>query len=231
MDKYIVLPWTDGKFKISKEAVNCLKTVAILSAFLAVSVTFYVWYEGWTIGSSITFIIVTMSTVGKYICCRADIYILADHPASSFAGYGYTYPSDDNSRLFTIFVMIFGVFGVYSAINQVVETRLRTLNAAARKKEHDLTSAEIYRRQHTRVLLNIFLILASLFAAAGAFSLIEDMTFAQGLYFATQTACVSGHHRACTRSPHSLILLFLYFMSYRLLGLVTSLSKENNHSN
>jgi hypothetical protein len=86
--------------------------------------------------------------------------------------------------------MVFGVFGVYSAINQVVETRLATLNQAARKRDADLKPAEIYRQHHRRLLLNIILILASLFLAAGAFALIEDMTFAQALYFAVQTACV-----------------------------------------
>lgn len=122
------------------------------------------------------------------------LYLDAELTGCNFlSGYGYDAPSDDHSRLFTIFVMIFGVFGVYSAINQVVETRLAELNKEARKVEKDMTSAEMYRQHHKRLMLNVFLILASLFIAAGVFSLIEDMTFAKGLYFAVQTACVSHH--------------------------------------
>ena len=107
------------------------------------------------------------------------------------SGYGYDYPSDDNSRLFTIFVMVFGSFGVYNAINQVVATRLEAINHEARKHDSELSSTQIYKRHHRRLVLNVFLILASLFIAAGGFALIEDMTFAQGLYFAVQTATVS----------------------------------------
>jgi hypothetical protein len=125
------------------------------------------------------------------VCVFRFISKITDTFVYTGTGYGYTFPSDDGSRLFTIFVMIFGVFWIYSAINQVVETRLAEQNKAARKDEKDLSSAEIYGRHHRRLMLNIFLILASLFAAAGAFALIEDMTFIKGLYFAVQTACVS----------------------------------------
>lgn len=64
MGKYVTIPIADGKFTISKEALDCTKTICLLLIFLVISVSFYVWYEGWTISSSITFIIVTMSTVG-----------------------------------------------------------------------------------------------------------------------------------------------------------------------
>jgi len=87
--------------------------------------------------------------------------------------------------------MIFGIFGVYGAINQVVATRLAKINKDAHKKEADLDSAEIYKRHHHRLMLNVFAILASLFGAAGVFALLEDWTFATGLYFAVQTATVS----------------------------------------
>ena len=87
--------------------------------------------------------------------------------------------------------MIFGSFGVYGAINHVVETRLNKINRAARIREKDLDSAEIYHNHHRRLMLNICAILASLFLAAGAFALMEDLTFTKGLYFAVQTATVS----------------------------------------
>jgi hypothetical protein len=49
--------------------VDCVRTILVLIGFLAISTSFYCWYEGWTMGSSITFIIVTMSTVGESLRC------------------------------------------------------------------------------------------------------------------------------------------------------------------
>lgn len=53
-----------------------------------------------------------------------------------------------------------------------------------------MDTSDIYHRHHQRLMLNIAAILASLFMAAGAFSLLEDWTFTKGLYFAVQTATV-----------------------------------------
>lgn len=92
--------------------------------------------------------------------------------------------------MFTVFVMIFGIFGVYGAINSVVATRLAAINKAQHKKSAHLDSAQIYKRHHRRLMLNFIGILGSLFGAAGLFSLVEDWTFARGLYFAVQTATV-----------------------------------------
>lgn len=116
--------------------------------------------------------------------------------------------------------MIFGIFGVYGAINQVVATRLANINKDAHKKEADLDSAEIYKRHHHRLMLNVFAILASLFGAAGMFALIEDWTFARGLYFAVQTATVS----ACMDSAVCVINVDFYLCQYRPLLCVLSLS-------
>ena len=52
---------------LSRESVGSIKTLLMLAGFLAISVTFYANYEGWTIGGSLTFVIVTMSTVGKHV--------------------------------------------------------------------------------------------------------------------------------------------------------------------
>lgn len=158
------------KIGISKEAIECAKTLVLFGVFLGVCISFYATYEGWTMGRSLTFTIVTMSSVG----------------------YGYDIPSDDNSRMFTIFVMIFGIFGVYGAINSVVATRLNAINKAQHKKQAHLDSAQIYKRHHRRLMYNFIGILASLFGAAVMFALVEDWTFIRGLYFAVQTATTVG---------------------------------------
>lgn len=53
------------KIGISREAVECVKTLVLFGAFLGVCIAFYASYEGWTMGRSLTFTIVTMSSVGK----------------------------------------------------------------------------------------------------------------------------------------------------------------------
>ena len=103
--------------------------------------------------------------------------------------------------------MIFGIFGVYGAINSVVATRLAAINKAQHKKQAHLDSAQIYKRHHRRLIINFFGILASLFGAAGLFALVEDWTFVRGLYFAVQTATV--------RFPHFPSFFNLFFFCAR----------------
>lgn len=59
---------------LSSESIGSIKTLLLLAAFWAVSVAFYSWYEGWTIGGSLTFVIVTMSTVGMFMVYPFHIY-------------------------------------------------------------------------------------------------------------------------------------------------------------
>jgi len=53
------------KIGISKEVVQCVKTLLKFGAFLAVCISFYSIYEGWTMSSSLAFAIVAMSSVGE----------------------------------------------------------------------------------------------------------------------------------------------------------------------
>ena len=110
----------------------------------------------------------------------------------NFIGYGYQSPTDDSSRLFTIFVILFGVFGVYGLINNAVVHRLETLNRRAGRKNKNMSEADLYRMHLRRMSMNVFSIISSLFIAAGIFALLEDWTFIRGLYFVIQTASVSN---------------------------------------
>ncbi len=88
--------------------------VAIIGYFV-VGICFYVNYEGWTVFDSLYFTVVTISTVG----------------------YGDESPSDDNSRLFTIFYLLFGIYiifnGIYFMVNRSVK---RMRNALIRHGTH-----------------------------------------------------------------------------------------------
>lgn len=61
----IMIPFIKKRIQLSTEFIEFTKTVVLLSAFLIVCVAFYSFYEGWTLISSLTFTVVTMSTVGK----------------------------------------------------------------------------------------------------------------------------------------------------------------------
>ena len=100
-------------------------------------------------------------------------------------------PSDDTSRLFTIFVMIFGVFFVFSSINNAVTTRLKKVRKHYLKDHAGATVTELYRIHQQRLFRTIAFIVIFLFIAAGIFAGMEEWTFIQGLYFAVQTAAVS----------------------------------------
>ena len=66
---------------------------AIIIVFFTGTITFYCLYEGWHILDSAVFVTATITTVG----------------------FGYNVPSDDASRGFTIFTMIFGILAVFSS--------------------------------------------------------------------------------------------------------------------
>ena len=87
--------------------------------------------------------------------------------------------------------MIFGVFVVFGGINNAVTTRLKNMKKRALKNNHELTPAQLYRNHQMNLAINIFVIIAILFIAAGIFASMESWSFIEGLYFAVQTATVS----------------------------------------
>jgi magnesium-transporting ATPase (P-type) len=107
-------------------------------------------------------------------------------------GYGYHHPSDDNSRLFTIFAMIFGVSVIFTGFSTAMSHRL----AAMTRSENiagDFEDVEnVMRRLRRRVILNILAVIVCLFAVATFFCWMEDWTFITAFYFAVQTATVSS---------------------------------------
>lgn len=108
-------------------------------------------------------------------------------------GYGYSQPSDDGSRLFTIFSMIIGVFLIFGSINDAVCTRIKNMNRNDEATYAEMTEAQIYRHHQRQLAQTIFFILFFLFLAAAIFCAMENWTFVEGLYFAVQTATTVGY--------------------------------------
>ena len=104
-------------------------------------------------------------------------------------GFGYHHPTDDNSRLFTIFVMIFGIFVIFGGISTALTHRLADFKLKRRYGDLE-NSVQIYKDLQTRLAINLFAILINLFAAAIVFYSMENWSFTRALYFAVQTATV-----------------------------------------
>ncbi|KAJ1424407.1 hypothetical protein B484DRAFT_398289 [Ochromonadaceae sp. CCMP2298] len=91
--------------RLSPLGAKALRHFSSLALLISISVCFYCSYEGWAPTTAVSFAIVTLSTVG----------------------YGYHAPSDDNSRLFTVFFMLFGVYFVFAGLNEVITIELRSM--------------------------------------------------------------------------------------------------------
>lgn len=70
--------------------------------YYVVGVAFYNKNEGWTVLESVYFITVTMTT----------------------CGYGYFHPSSDDSKIFTIFFIFFGLIIILTVVNGIVNSVL-----------------------------------------------------------------------------------------------------------
>eukprot|EP01032_Pedospumella_encystans_P016971 gene16971-19341_t len=152
-----------------------LRNYAILfsmfAVYMTVSVTFFTYYENWDPSIALAYVIETMTSVG----------------------YGYHTPSDDNSRLFAVIVMIAGVFGVYGGLSTTLSHRLNHLKKKRSLHLDNENIAASFKDIQKRLGINIICILGSLFLASGIFVVLEDWTYAKALYFAVQTVTTVGY--------------------------------------
>lgn len=136
--------------------------IIVIVAFCTVTITFYCLYEDWAGANSTLFVFTTMASVG----------------------FGYSTPTDDWSRLFTIFVMIFGVLVVFTVIFDFVHyllTKLSWFLFPFAKREH-------YKVKLVMSLCYIFVVLL---IGTVFISLNEGKTFITALYLTVQTSTVS----------------------------------------
>ena len=88
---------TATNFLVRKRFV--LYRLFLCVAYYAIGVEFYHFWEGWSRSDCIYFITVSTTTVG----------------------YGDLHPTDDDSRLFTTFYVMFGIIVVLDSANQVIQ--------------------------------------------------------------------------------------------------------------
>jgi len=133
--------------------------VILVIIFYAIGVAFYNRYEGWTQDECIYFITVTITTIG----------------------YGTFHPTQDNSRIFTVFYQLFGTAFILTTANDITVNGLLVLQTY-------LIGDRVTRQQQNRARLGISCALLSfaVFLGTLVYSLNEQWTAAQGFYWTWQ---------------------------------------------
>lgn len=160
--------------------------------FFLVGCLFYSSVEGWTVGTCIMFTIVTISTVG----------------------YGYHHPTTDESRIFTIFYIIVGIYFVFFTISNAITANFEAVKKYVEERAmSDSIGANINRHKYTFVCTVVSIFVCT-FVAGGIFQNLEDWSFVEGIYFAVETSTVRHVINSyCTKSNIKILyLIFLRFL-------------------
>lgn len=178
--------WMGDVRSLIKDAVIMLISVAI---YLGLGMGVYSHLEGWSLNQCIYFCMVTMSTVG----------------------YGDLSPSSPGSKLFTIFMIFFGIIGIFSQVGAVLETVLvQPLTARARKLLNRLVPPKLididgdgdadfsYPRHfvifYSKGLVPSILLNATVqVISAAIFNYIEGWGYGNALYHCVVTATTVGY--------------------------------------
>ncbi|RYH28970.1 two pore domain potassium channel family protein [archaeon] len=145
------------------------RNLFILFLYLLVGCLAYGELEGWHFGRSLSFTVVTITTVG----------------------YGYHTPSNDASRLFTIFYIIFGIIYVFAIVSEFVQGQLSKFSDILQKRL--VSTEEIgadYQNNRRLVVYNVVAIILTILLGGVVLMTLEDWTFIQGVYFALETSTV-----------------------------------------
>lgn len=101
-------------------------------------------------------------------------------------GYGYQAPSKDATRLFTIFILFFGILAVFTAIVDFLNYLVKLLRSRIRKKmQHD--------RYMVTFAISCLAIFATVIVGATFMYFVEGTSFITGIYFSVVTSTVSKY--------------------------------------
>lgn len=157
-----------------------------LILYFCVGIMFYGENQGWGVGTTMFYTVVTMSTVGKSEKYSIVIFLIF----CFLKGYGYHHPTDDTSRLFTIFYIFVGVYFVFVLVAehlvQLLSNTLRLLKGRFGKTD----IATEYKYLNHLIHFNLGAILLTLFIGAFCFMGLEGWTFIEAFYFAVETSTV-----------------------------------------
>ncbi|RYH30396.1 two pore domain potassium channel family protein [archaeon] len=174
------------------------RNITILLLYFTVGCASYYALEGWPIGTSVGFTIVSITTIG----------------------YGYHTPTSDGARLFTIFYDVFGICFVITIFYKAVQSKLleffkRRFFPASDPTDttHATDVASMYRNNMVLFTWNIVVIILGIILGGIILSVLEDWTFIQGVYFALQTSAVSNECMGCWLFEYRRISIFIFHTS------------------
>lgn len=138
--------------------------------YYLIGIAWYKKYEHWTELDSAYFITVSVSTVG----------------------YGFLHPTTDQSRIFTCFYDIIGIFLVLDTLNYLATGAL--LNFQNHVVDFFSPSGSVYTRSLKRFALSMFNIFFAIFIGTLFFAVNEsDWTFDMAFYWVITTITTIGY--------------------------------------
>ena len=181
----------DVKENCGRRTVNFLNNgyvkLVVGITFFALCITFYNGVENWSPVECVLFVIVTATTVG----------------------YGNIYPTTDDSRVFTIFLMIFGAFVIFAGILSYLSRGLVKMNTfLARSVTSSLKRTEVLFQR--RLALSILWVLTCALFGALIFQHLENWSYITALYFVVQTMTVWVIYVYDAKNKYVLIATTMY---------------------
>lgn len=180
-------------FSNPEAIISAISNLVIVFVFYAVGVGYYNAVEGWSVEDCIYFLTVTISTVG----------------------YGDFGPTNDKSRVFTIFVILVGLIFIFSIINEfamwVVETASKRAEELTKGKSlDDIVNDDPYKYYkkygYTIGTIGLMVLLGSLFFWQNE----ESWTFVMALYWTICTTTTVGYGDLSLTHDSSRLFLIFY---------------------
>ena len=101
-------------------------------------------------------------------------------------------PTKDNSKVFTVFYVLFGLLVIFSIINDFALYVIQSAEARAIENLKKKGSSDSTKEPHAlKIMSAVMLILICVFAGAIFFSLNEDWSFLDGFYYSFITTMVT----------------------------------------
>lgn len=163
--------------------------VAVVVLFYFICSVFYSRVEGWDFVECIYFITVTIATVG----------------------YGYFHPTNNISRIFTIFVIIFGLLFIFSIISDFIEYVLECAEKQAatitKSDSVDISDPYKYVKKRLYAVGSVFLLVLG---GSFFFWQNEGWSFLEAIYWCICTTSTVGYGDLTIQYKSSRIFLIFY---------------------
>lgn len=175
----------------AKSWVQILLQTLMIFVFFLVGCAYYHQVEGWDFGTSLVFQFVTISTVG----------------------YGYQYPTTDNSRLFTIFYMLFGIYFIFIAVSAAITAQFESATEYVKQQaKADTIGQSLRHHRYTLLCIAMSCIVVVIFGGL-VFMTLEDWSFIKGVYFAVQTSTTVGYGDLPIRNGYGTNLFLIFYIT------------------